>query len=1122
MRKYLGIASFTFGVCLLLGSGQEVAARQIKLPRHPDFHDGKICFSYLGDIWVVNADGSQPRRLTVHPARDTFPRYSPDGQWIAFSSNRYGNFDVFVMPAGGGEARRLTYHSANDFVVGWSRDSGHIIFSSARGLLYAGVPISNLYEVPVQGGLEEPMPTDWGVTGSYSPDGQRFVFNRHPMLWWRQHYRGSYAADLWVADLASRRYQKLVDTDTPDDHKPNNSWPMYGNGEIFFVSDREVTAKAGTPEAMKSKNNIWKIPESGGSPLQVTHHTSGTLAYPSISSDGRTIVYEENFGLWMLDTASGTAHEVPIDIAAESQENNHETLTINGEADSYDLSPSTKRAVISTHGELFTIATDKGDIRQVTRTPGVRELDPQWSPDGKWLAYVSDASGRDEIWLCDEFGDHPDRVSDADSQKGQIRWSPDSKSLLYTGTDRKLYRYDLAEKKTSVLAQSEVTDFGAMAIIDPRWSPDGQWVAYAKSGKTLLPHVYVVAATGGAEHRVTDSHSHSETDPAWTADGKHLVYLSGTEIRNIGPSRNSPATINIVSLVQEDKDPQDRGVDSEAQAAADKEKKPEDGETGSHGGSKSAKKIEVKIDWDGIERRSRSLTRTADQITTLAAAPDGKSVVFVTRGIEGGRSVQSIWSIALDGDHATRLTQTSRSPEEDAAAGPGGGYDSLQFSKDNKTLYFRQARGIYSIATAAGRSPSPAPSGRGSGPGGEAKRIQFTARVQVDHRAERKQVFEEAWRVMKHRFYDPAFHGVNWDEKRAEYEPLMQDVADQDELHNVVSQMIGELNASHTGIGPGGGPASGGTRFPGFELEPNGDYYRIGHVYRHGPADHDYVKLKTGDYLIAVDGVEIKSGQNYYKQFTDAPGSKFELTINSKPDKAGAWRTSVTPVNAAQHGTFQYQKWVDDRKDMVKKLSAGQIGYLHIRQMNEQSLRKFERELEELHHQKGLIIDQRFNPGGNIDQELLEILGQRQYQYTRGRGSVIVHRPATGFFGPMVVLENERSTSDAEVFPDGFRSLKLGKIVGVTTYGAVIGTGSYTLMDGSQIRTPGTGLWNVNGTNLENYGVPPDIYVDNTPEDFFKHRDAQLEKAVEVLKTQIESTAKAANEPFGQATSPKH
>lgn len=318
--------------------------------------------------------------------------------------------------------------------------------------------------------------------------------------------------------------------------------------------------------------------------------------------------------------------------------------------------------------------------------------------------------------------------------------------------------------------------------------------------------------------------------------------------------------------------------------------------------------------------------------------------------------------------------------------------------------------------------------------------------------------------------------------------------------------MIGELNASHTGIsagGRGGRVRDGGdqTRYPGFELEsdPSG-FFKVAHVYKDGPADKDYVKINRGDFILAIDGQDIKTGDNYWKLYTTAPGDRLEFLVNKKPVKEGAWSAKIRPVSGMQYANLQYERWVADRRKMVNKLSSGAIGYLHIRQMNESSLRQFERDLAMMTGKKALVIDQRFNPGGGIDQELLQILQQRQYQYTRSRDSVQVTRPLRGFFGPMVVMANERSTSDAEVFPDGFKTLKLGKVVGVTTYGAVIGTGSYSLMDGSTIRTPTVGLWNVNNTNLENYGVPPDVYVDNTPDDFLKGRDAQIEKAVESLK----------------------
>jgi tricorn protease len=516
----------------------------------------------------------------------------------------------------------------------------------------------------------------------------------------------------------------------------------------------------------------------------------------------------------------------------------------------------------------------------------------------------------------------------------------------------------------------------------------------------------------------------------------------------------------------------------------------------------------------------------------VAVAPDSRSVVFVTSGVEGGRRVQSIWSVALEGQATPRRLSQSGAAADDAEGPPTrggfglGGLGALQFAKDGRTLFYRQANGIYALSMGGGGgdttpAASPAPTGRRGGGGGGAapaaaegsgRRLTFTAQVEIDHRAERKQVFQESWRIMKHRFYDAEMHGVDWNKSREKYEPLLAHVGDTEGMHDLVMMMIGELNASHTGISGGGGGGRGRgrtaaeaqTRFPGFELEANGSgYYKVTHVYKNGPADKDYVKINVGDYVLAVDGQDLKAGDNYWKLYTLAPGGKLEFLVNSRPTKEGAWPTKVTPVSSAQYGNLQYEKWVADRRAVVDKLSNGEIGYLHIRQMNEPSLRQFERDLAMMATKKALIIDQRFNPGGGIDQELLQILQQKQYQYTKVRDSVQVTRPLRAFFGPMVVMENERSTSDAEVFPDGFKTLKLGKVVGVTTYGAVIGTGSYTLMDGSTIRTPGSGLWNVNHTNLENYGVPPDVYVDNTPEDFLKGRDAQIEKAVAVLKEDL-------------------
>jgi tricorn protease len=529
------------------------------------------------------------------------------------------------------------------------------------------------------------------------------------MVWSRKHYRGSYAADLWVMDVDKKTSRKILDNDTPDDQKANNFWPMFANGFIYFVSDRGVQAKAGSPEVLRSRNNIWKVPAQGGEPVQVTDHTSGSLFWPSLSSDGRVIVYEEDFGLCKLDVASGQVTRLKIDIVSDEKENNLETLVVNGECDSYNLSPSGRRAVIATHGDLFTIATGRGDVRRLTQTPGVRETQPRWSPDGKWIAFVADTGGRDEVWLCDENGGQLKQISKSDSQKAQIVWSPDSKALLYTGSDKKLYKYTLDGDKTDVLATGNATGFGGSAIMGPQWSPDGKWVSYTRPGDNLLPHVYVIPAEGGKEKRITDEQTYSDTNAVWTPDGKRLIYLAGTDIANIGQGGRSTAQLFVVTLTPEERDPTDRDIDSEADAQR-QQREQRAGGRGGRGGAADAgdggpARVEVKINFEGIARRARTLTRTGDTVGSVAVSPDGRTVVFTTTDTEAGRSQPAIWSVGIDGSSLTRVAQVTRpaATEDGPPAGRfgGGGLSSLQFARDGRTLYFHQGSGIYAVTVSA-------------------------------------------------------------------------------------------------------------------------------------------------------------------------------------------------------------------------------------------------------------------------------------------------------------------------------------------------------------------------------------------------------------------------------------
>jgi tricorn protease len=1133
----------------LAGGLSPVAAAPVKLARHPDYNAGKITFSYLGDIWTANEDGTNVHRVTDNRAREVYPRFSPDGKWIAFSSNRYGNYDVFVVATAGGAPKRLTYHTGNDEVVGWTRDSTNIIFRASRG---DGVfpSVAVLYRIPVGGGTETPLPVDWGYWCSFSPDGRSMVFNRHPSVWSRQHYRGSYSADLWIGNSSDNTFRKLL----PDD-RYNRLWPMWGaDNNIYYVADplpNDASVAPGSGEVRKSLNNIYRIPASGtGQPVQVTKHADGNVFWPSMSADGKTIVYEDNFGIWKLDVATGKTNEIKLDIATDDKDNEVEMETVSNEVDSFDISPSGRRAVISTRGQILTIATDRGDITRILPDAmASRSSEPKWSPDGKLVAFVSDRSGRDEVWVSDPEGKAPKKITDLDNEKGALVWAPDSRALLYTAADKKLYSYAVADGKTSVLSSSTLGRIGSVSV-----SPDSKWVAFSKQDPTLRTHVYIIPIGGGEErHLADDSQSYSETNAVWTADGKYIVFTSAEGFSNGIASQggiNTTMELWVTALQDRDKDPMNRDIDNEAQGLAAEAAARQTGR-GAGAGAASAQPADVKIDWSGLTHRARRLAIPGTSVGGLTPAPDGHSVALVIgNGGAGGRGAapttdaqSGTYIIHVETGQLTRVPQ----PAQTGAAGGGGGRGrggagaggfgggAMVFARDGRTLFYRQGSSLYAApigsqgggaaaaqAAAAGGGRGGGRGGRGSGGGAApqetpdangtqqtARQVTFTANLDVDHKALRAQVFNEGWRIMKNRFYDAKMHGADWAGAEKTYGALLDYLVDEEELHTVMMMMIGQLNASHTGVSGGPNPVerTQQTRYPGFDLVADASGYKVGHIYKDGPADRDYLKIKEGNYLVAVDNHELKAGDNYWQYFTLAPGTKFHFLVNDKPSRDGAWEVTITPVANAEFGNLQYAKWVQDRKDMVARLSNGDIGYLHIRAMDAPSLRQFQLDLAANRTKKALIIDQRFNGGGGIDQELLGILAGRKYQYTVNRDAGFEQPRPQNFYGPMVVMQNERSASDAEMFPAGFKALGLGKVVGVPTMGAVIGTGSYTLLDGSTIRTPGSGVWLATGQNMENYGVPPDVLVDNTPNDFVKGRDAQIEKSVEVLKAELAKRA---------------
>lgn len=1068
-----------FAFLLLLGAPLVATAREAKLARYPHYHQGRVAFTHLGDIWTADENGQNVRRLTVHKARDAFARFSPDGRWIAFSSDRNGNLDVFIIPAAGGESKQLTFHSADDTVLNWSPDSRSILFASQRGEDF----MSKLYTVSVDGGLPRGAGTDIGVYASYSPDGKKLAVNRKSQAYWRKYYRGAYHTDVTVMDIAAKKFTEVTDFDGMD------SWPMWGrDGYIYFVSDRDTNGQT----------NIWRVAEAGGKAERVTTFTAGDVRWPAISADGKTIVFEHDFGVWKLDTASKKATPLRFDIAAETQENLTEYRDFNSQVDDYDLSPSGRRIVFSIHGEIFTAPVEEGDLRQITDSPW-RDKDPQYSPDGKWIAFISDRSGREELYIAASDGaGEPQKISDLDTLKFGFAWSPSAKEIAFNGSDNRLRKYNLDAKQTVELTSSKYGN-----ISQPVWSPDGKWLAYSKADASRTNDVYLIPAAGGDERKVTFD-SYADVNPQFSPDGRKLFFVRN-EGGGFGGGAQGGAQLYVVTLEREERDPTDTEERPETEmsdpaeaarrAQAQRNQPPRD----------------VQIDWAGLKRRTRQVTRMPFSVFTYVVAPDSRTIIFVTTEPSATAAVPVIYSIQEDGRRLTRITAggaTGGGQGGPGGGGQGGGFSQLAMSRDGRTLFFREGQSVSSVSLGA---PGGAAGQGGAAAGGAPRRrINFTAKVKIDKPAEWAEMFDDAWRTMKYRFYDPQMHGKDWDAMRAKYQPLVQYVGERQELLNIINEMIGELNASHTGAapGPGGREVNIATVHLGVELEADqtAGRYRVTHVFEGGPADKDWVKVKAGDYLISINGTPVKAGDNYWQLLNNTRlNRRVEVQFSISPAAEGAWRARIDPIPAGQFSQLRYERWVAERRAMVEKLSNGRIGYLHIQAMNQPSLRKFEKEIRENRDKEALIIDQRWNGGGNIEQELLAILVQRQYQIWQPRGTEASGRPFAGYFGPKVVLQNWRSASNAEMFPAGFRALGLGKTIGTPTAGAVIGTGSYSLIDGSTVRTPGVGVYlaDKQRTNMENLGVKPDIYVENTPEDNLAGRDRQLETAVQELLKEI-------------------
>ena len=1024
------------GVCfIVLAASLTAHTGTIKFARYPNIHEDKIVFTFHGDLWVANDDGSHPYRLTDHVAKDIFPRFSPDGKWVAFSSDRMGNNDIWMIPVRGGEARQLTFHTASDNMVNWTPDGKSIVFQTSR----KGTFGSPLYTVDLKGSLPIPLPIDTGGAGMFSPDGRKLAFNRLGFRYWRKHYKGNTNTDIWVQDVGTKEIIQLTDLDIKQFRShTQDAFPMWGtDGKIYFMSERDDIF------------NIWKISPEGGTPEQVTFHKKDGIQYPSISMDGRTIVYENEFELWKMDIPGGTPQKISISLDFEAKENLVEYIQADSKADGFGPSPDGESLAVDFHGEIFIIPTDSdlGEKSRITASSW-RDRSPVYSPDGKYLVYVSDESGEWEIWLHDLEAGAKKQLTKYENMKGGLLWSPDSKRLAWTASNR-LFLSEVGDSKAVELGYNESNGFRLGG-----WSQDGNWITYARSDDDSNYDVFLFNVTEKKEYNVTQN-PYREVGMELSPDDRFLVFSSN---RDRGVTHLFALPLESVK-----EDPDDPLVKARRKKDRKKDKSTKD---------KKTEETTLKLTMEGIDRRALQLTRGENGVGSFFVSKDGKKVYFTSRDNKG----QGLFEVGIDGKDKKKVSD--------------GLFRNLTITSDRKTFFYKTGSSVYKM-TAGSKS---------------GKKVSFKFVVEVDKKKEWIQIFEESWRVMKYYFYDENMHGYDWDAIKEVYRPFLDYIGDNQDLYDLTNEMIGELNASHTGVsGPTREKAQTyKTRFLGFEMEPGQDYYRISHIYRDGPADKEWIDMKVGDYVLGFDGKTVKSGDNYWRLINHALNDYVTIDVNSQPTSEGVHKVRIKSVDSLRN--IKYEEWVQKNRDYVEKLTNGEIAYVHIRSMNQASLKRFENEIDIYHNRKGIVVDIRYNGGGNIDQQLLDILERRPYEYWNNRWSSRSQgrRPRQAIVGPKVMLINKRSGSDSEVTPLGFRDLGLGRIVGTPTYGAVIATGSYSLINGGRIRRPGSLVVSYDptkpnnyGINLENYGVAPDVWVENTPEDELKGYDRELKAAVD-------------------------